>query len=201
MATKTKSGGGGAAMLTMPEGYDPAAAKHYAEGVAARFDTLLPTAGVVRLLLVTRKGAEDADVRAAVPNPRMGLKKKAPGVFEALAMPKDMDAVIAPNVGDGKLFRWVDLAHRCYGAPVHDAAADVPVAIAYEGTPAEAKKKLASLGMTVVERTPPPDAAEMDGGWVDPDEGYVTGTIPGGKIADLVLNQKVLAIEIRAKAE
>ena len=112
MATKNEKSGG-AAVMTAPEGTSASAAKHYAKDVALRFDTLPPQGGAVRLLLVTRKGVEDAEVRAALSSPRMGLKKKAPSVFEALLTLADMDAKVAAMVGEGKMFRWVDLAHRC----------------------------------------------------------------------------------------
>lgn len=196
MATKNEKTGG-AAVLTAPEGTSASAAKHYAKGVAQRFDAL-PPQGAVRLLLVARKGVDDAEVRAALSNPRMGLKKKAPSVFEALLTLADMEAKVGALVGEGKMFRWVDLAHRCYGAPAASEAEVVKVAVAYDGTPADAKKKLTSLGVTVEERAAPPEAADVEGGWVDEDEGLVTGTIAGAKVVDLVMTSKVLSIEVRA---
>jgi hypothetical protein len=197
MATKSKSGGAGGAMLTAPEGYSPSAGKYYAESVSRKFDTLLPTASVVRLLLLTKKGTADEEVRALIQNPRMSLKRKAPGVYEATVMSKDMDALIAPNTGEGKMFRWVDLAHRCYGVPVAGETDETRVAVAYDGKPSDARKRLTALGVTLEDRKAPEGADESEGEWVDPDAGLYTGTLPGGKIADLILERRVLSLETR----
>lgn len=188
---------GGTATLTIPEGFSTEKSKFYADAVTRRFDTLPPKGGVVRILLATVKDASVEQVRTLLGNPRYALKLKAPGVYEATVMPRDMELVVAPNVGADKTFRWVDLANRFFGMPVEDPNAMVTVAVSYEGNMADAKKKMKSLGMTVNEPTAPPDANQEEGEWVNPDEDLVMGTMSASKLYDLALMPKAVSIEIR----
>lgn len=195
--TGAGTGAGTATALAMPEGYTTGKNKFYADEVARRFDMLPPKGGVVRILLLASKDANDEQVRTLLGNPRYTLKMRAPGVYEATVMPRDMELTVGPNVGAEKTFRWVDLAHRFYGIPVGNTGDTATLSVMWDGPMTEGTKKLKSLGMNVTE---PPKAPEGTGPgeWVDPDEGHVVGTMPAAKLYDLVLQPKALAIEVRS---
>lgn len=203
-AGATASGGG--ATMTLPEGFSFEKSPFYAEAVARRFDTLPAgaggPAGTVRLLLVAAKETTDEQVRGLLGNPRFGLRKKAPGIWQADLGARDMEARVAPVVGAGKMFRYVDVGSRLFGATVENETDTATVAVAFEGEEAEAKKKLRSLGLALgPAAAAPADANPEEGEWTDPDEGLITGTIPGGKLSDLVLCPKATAIDVRAVAK
>jgi hypothetical protein len=199
MAKNENKAGGANAALVLPEGFTTEGRQYYAPSVQRHLNGMLPYEGRVRLLLVTTRETTPAQVQALLANPRYRLQQKAPGVWEATVTPEDMDPVIAPNAG--KMFRWIDLANRLYGTPVAEATDVATVAVAYDGTADEARKKLKQLGFTLAPATKP--EGESDEDWVDPDEGLLVGTIPGGKIADLALATRITSIEVRAvrKAE
>jgi hypothetical protein len=205
MATmkKTTTGGGdGATALALPEGYTTGKSKFYAEAVALRFATLppaipgRPTQPSVRLLLVANKETTDEQVRGLLNNPRMGLAKRAPGIWQAFLQMKDMDNLIGPNTGSGKLFRWIDVASRFYGLNVNAPTDAVRVVIGYEGEDvADARKKLKQLGVSLETIVGP--NLETDGEWLNPDIGLLIGTTTGDKLYDLTLWTKASAIEVR----
>ncbi len=195
--TKSAGTGGATATMTLPEGFTTGKSMYYAEMVARRFDTLPAGGGVVRLLLVATKDASMEQVRTLLGNPRFGLKMKAPGIWEATVMLKDMEMVVAPNVGADKTFRWVDVANRFFGLPVANPTDMVTVAVAYDGAMMDAKKKLGSLGMKMMEATPPADVNMEEGEWVNPDEGLMVGTMPAAKLYDLALSTKAVSVEVR----
>jgi hypothetical protein len=202
-ANKTGTTGGageaGGTALAIPEGFTTGKNKFYAEGVARRFDTMPPEGmnggGAVKLLLVANQGTTEETVRGLLGSPRFQLRMMAPGIFTAWVKAKDMDTTIGPNVGMDKMFRFVDLGHRMLGTAVTGANDTATVAVAYEGSMGDAKKKLKSLGMTIAEAKMP--AGELPEEWVNPDEGLVVGTMTGGKLYDLALHTKATSIEIR----
>jgi len=137
------------------------------------------------------------EVREVFRSPRFALKMKAPGVFEATVKSDDMERVVAPAVGSGRTFRWVDLASRFYGLAARDPAEQATVAVSYEGTPEEAKKRLKALGMRIVVPKPP-EGADAEEDWVDPDAGLIVGTIAASKLSDLVLLKEAASVHVRA---
>jgi hypothetical protein len=201
-ATKpaAKTTGGGATTFAAPEGYTTGTNNFYSESVMRRFDTLPPEGGVVRLMLVTNKGTTADPVKSLLANPRMQLKMRAPGIWEANLMPEDMDALIAPNTGTSGLFRWIDIATRLYGARAENEQDLVTVAVAWTGDRTEGAKKLKTLGWTETKATPPADADMSEGEWYDQDEHLLVGTLPAGKLYDLALMTKAEAIELRTTA-
>ena len=125
---QTAGAGGGTAALALPEGFSTGRNKFYAEGVARRFDMLPPEgfagggAGV-RVLLVANKGVTHEQVMELLGgHVRYQLRMEAPGIYEATLRPRDMENVVAPNVGSDKTFRWVDLGNRFFGLTVGNAA-------------------------------------------------------------------------------
>ena len=171
--------------MAVPEGYVTGKHKNYAEAVAEKFATLPPGGkGAVRLLLSAARETSPDAVRELLGNPRMQLEMKAPGMWAASARMDDMDEKIGPNVGQGKMFRYVDLAHRLYGAAVAGDGDVATVGVSWDGKASEGAKKLHLLGLTIDEK-----AGE---------EGTFVGSIKGNQIADLVANAKVLAVEVRS---
>lgn len=201
----TAGKGAGNAVMAPPPGFSTTKNRFYADGVARRFDSLPPAGlnggGAVRVLLVANKGTGHEQVQGLLGNPRIQLRTMAPGVYTALLTPKDMETSVAPEVGSDKTFRWVDLAHRLFGASARNADDMVTVAVAAEGSMADAKKKLKSLGMTFTGTTPEEmseEDVEWEGGPADADEGLLVGTLPASKLYDLALWTKAASIEIRS---
>ncbi len=190
-----EGGGTGGTGIALPPGFSTERSPFYSEALVRRFDTLQPKAGAVRVLLVTWKEAGADQVRAALGNPRFALKRKAPWIYEATLLPKDMEATVAQLVGTGKLFRWADLGTRLFGVPVEAPEDLASVAVASPLPEEDVKRKLKTFGMTFASAQRPDGEDEEE--WVDPNEGLVVGTIPGAKLYDLVLWEKATAIEVR----
>jgi hypothetical protein len=188
------TGAGGTGALTLPPGFTAERNPFYSEAIGRRFDMLPPKAGAVRVLLVTWKEIGHDQVRGILGNPRFALKRKAPWIYEATLLSRDMEQTIGPNVGTGKTFRWVDIGTRLFGVPCENPTDMVSIAVASPLPEDEVKRKLKSFGVTLSEAQAPEGD---EGDWVNPDEGLLTGTIPGGKLYDLVLWEKATAIEMR----